>query len=92
MKRVLYGAAIAAIMAAAPALAFAQSFPAVDAGQASASSHQPSYVAAPMQPVAPQAAPVYWNAGSFPAVNQGQASASAHGPSFGGELSTERSH
>ena len=88
MKRVLYGAAIAAIMTAAPALAFAQSYPAVDAGQASASSHQPSY----MQPVAPQAAPVYWNTGSFPTVNQGQASASAHGPSFGGELSTERSH
>ena len=86
MKQVLYGAVIAAITAAAPAVAFAQSYPAVDAGQESASSNQPSY----MQPVAPQAARAYWNTGSFPAVDQGQASASVHGPSYGGELSTER--
>ena len=90
MKQVLYGAVIVAIAASAPALAFAQSYPAVDAGQASASSHGPSYTM-PVQPVAPYAAaPAYWNTGSFPAVDQGQASASVHGPSYGGELSTER--
>ena len=90
MKQALYGAVIVAITAAAPALAFAQSYPAVDAGQPSASSHGPSYMM-PVQPVAPQAAaPAYWGPGSFPAVDQGQASASVHGPSYGNELSTER--
>jgi len=93
MKHVLYGAVIAAVAAATPALAFAQSFPAVDRGQASASSHGPSYGAATVQPNAPvQASPDYWRTGSFPTVDEGQASASAHGPSYGGELSTERSH
>ena len=81
MKRVLYGAVIGVIAAAAPALAFAQSFPAVDRGQASASAHGPSYIEAPMQPNTVYAAPQAWSGyqSRSPGVDQGQPSASAHG-------------
>ncbi|HEX3535646.1 MAG TPA: hypothetical protein VHU15_02660 [Stellaceae bacterium] len=85
MKRVLYGAVIGVIAAVAPALAFAQSFPAVDRGQASASAHGPSYIEAPVQPNEFYAAPQAWSADQShaPAVDWGQASASAHAPGSG---------
>ena len=82
MKRMFATAVFAAVAAAVPGLAFAQTVGA-----------QPYYGAYPTYTApAPQAWTGYWQQGSFPAVNQGEASASAHGPSYGGELSTERSH
>jgi hypothetical protein len=85
MKRILHGVVIAVAAAAVPALAFAQSFPAVDSGQASASAHGPSYIEAPVQPNGFYAATQAWSAyqSHAPAVDWGQASASAHAPGSG---------
>jgi hypothetical protein len=82
MKQFLYGAVVIAVAAVAPALAFAQSFPAVDLGQASASSHGPSYTGTTVAPV--YAAPPAWSGypSRAPGVDWGQASASSHGPSY----------
>jgi len=101
MKRMVYGAAFAAVAAIAPGLAFAQSYgyappqpyygaPAYPAYTAYPAYNAPAYSGSSVPYGYNAPSPYSW--GSWPGVNRGQASASAHGPSYDNVLSTQQSH